>query len=210
MAAFVGYGIPDKKNLPEYSIQVAIPDFNDVAYGQYIGLVFTLAFVPTLLFVAPLSGNWNRKLTVGLSSIGWGVCIFLHAFATTKYELYFLFALVGVFQSVGNPLTYILITEYFEPKARVRAFFVFQILAQLGDTIIFLNTDLITMFGWRNSWMICGMFAIIPGVLCTFTIIEPERTDLRAIQVESGDDEPPQRQANRNQGSLIIEYTKGY
>jgi MFS family permease len=115
-------------NDPYYNIALALPDFDENAYGIYSGLMYSVTFVPALLFVGPLSGNWNRKLTVGVSSIGWGLCIFLHAYAQNKYHLFILFALVGLFQSIGNTLTYVLITEYFEPKARVRAFFIFSIL----------------------------------------------------------------------------------
>ena len=192
--------------MPYYNIQHEITDFDDEDYGWYAGFVYSAAFVPTLLLTAPVSATWNRKLTVGLSSIGWGLCIMLHAFAHNKYHFFILFSLTGALHSLGSPLTFILITEYFEPRARVRAFFVFSILSQLGDPIIFLTTDLISMFGWRNTWIICGLSSIIPGVLCTLTVSEPSRQDEVTIKVDQEDDDHQQhRLAIQKAQSMINE-----
>jgi MFS family permease len=132
--------------------------------------MYSITFVPALLFLGPLTGNFNKKLTVGLTCIAWGVCTVLHAYAENRFHLYILFALIGLFQSVGTPIVYVLITDYFEPRLRVKAFFVFSILSQLGDPIRFMTSQLITLFGWKQAWVICGLFGIIPGALCVFTI----------------------------------------
>jgi hypothetical protein len=67
-----------------------------------------------------------------------------------------------------------------------------------------MTTRLITIFGWRNSWIICGLFAIIPGVLCTFTMVEPPRSDEVTIEVQENPDGEDDNQLVLQKAKTII------
>jgi len=76
---------------------------------------------------------------------------------------------------VAGPATYSLITDFFAPQQRVKAFFAFSIFQQLGDTFQFMTTSIITNYGWKKTWWICGMFAVVNGLIIVLTIVEPPR-----------------------------------
>lgn len=70
-------------------------------------------------------------------------------------------------------LTYQLVTEYFAPKYRTRAYFSFSISKQLSESIKYLTPILISTFGWKISWMIGGGIGVVSGLLLVLTVSEP-------------------------------------
>ena len=64
-------------------------------------------------------------------------------------------------------------TEFFAPKYRTKAYFVFSISKQLSESIKFLTPLLISATGWRMSWIIGGGIGVVTGLLLVFTVSEP-------------------------------------
>ena len=183
MSQFFAYGIPGKKLQAEYAMQVAFTingkhTLTQDTYGIYAGLMYSLAYCPMLLFVNPLTESWNRKLTIGITCTCWGICSCLHALTLNIYVLYLLIFLIGFFQSMAGPMTYTLITDFFSPKYRVKAFFAFSVLQQLGDPFKFMTQNLITAFGWKKAWFFVGGFGIMAGLLTLLTLTEPKRKEI--------------------------------
>jgi sugar phosphate permease len=88
---------------------------------------------------------------------------------------------IGLFQGMSGALSYTLITDFFAPRNRVRAFFVFSILSQLGDTARFMTPNIITLTGYKVAWFIIGGFGIISGALILLTVVEPPRSDTQKV-----------------------------
>jgi hypothetical protein len=50
-------------------------------------------------------------------------------------------------------------------------------LAQLGDTLKEITINVIEMFGWEDTFRICGLFGIVVGVLGILFVSEPIREE---------------------------------
>lgn len=132
-----------------------------------------VSYCPMLLIAGPLVEPLNRKLVVSFTCIGWGVATVAHAYATEMWHLYVLMITMGLLQGIYGPVVYSIITDFFPPEKRTRAFFIFSLLQQLGDTLRFLTSPMIRLLGYKVAWMCCGGFGIVTGLLMLFTVIEP-------------------------------------
>ena len=72
MPQFYGYGYETDLPQEDFQIAKAIPEFNEDAFGEYIGLYYNIGFFPALLFVAPIVDNFNRKCIIGFCAIIYG------------------------------------------------------------------------------------------------------------------------------------------
>ena len=151
-------------------MQLNVEGFDSSSFGTYNGLMNMVTYCPMLLLAGPLVENWNRKLVIGVTCIGWGTCTVLHAFATKMTTLYILMSFIGFFQGIYGPVVYSIITDFFPPEKRVRAFFIFSLLQQLGDTMRFLTSPMIRAFGYKMAWWVCGGFGISTGILMLTTV----------------------------------------
>ena len=124
---------------------------------------------------------------VGLSCFLWGALTAVNAFISSVYWLYVVRLGIGFVQSFSGPATYSLITDYFPKQYRVKAFFAFAVFQQLGDTFSYATIPIISMFGFRNAWLICGGFGMAIGLLTIFTLYEPPRHD--RIEIELSEEE---------------------
>jgi hypothetical protein len=43
---------------------------------------------------------------------------------------------------------------------------------------------LISSFGWRGAWKVCGGFGMVVGILCIITLYEPPRSDRVEIDID--------------------------
>jgi MFS family permease len=117
-----GYGVKDD---PYYIMSHELTELNSETYGNYVGFFYSVTFAPSLLFVGHLTQSWNRKLMVGIACFAWGLSTYLHSYATSMTQLYILRMCVGLFSSMSGPATYSMITDFFDKKYRIKAFFVY-------------------------------------------------------------------------------------
>lgn len=143
-SAMYGYGVNGNYGDPYYSIQDDVPGFNGATYGSLVGFWYSILYCPSLLFLSPITEGWNRKFLIGLTCMTWGFLSFLNAYAHSMSTMYVLRLGIGLAQSMSCPPTYTLITDFFPPKYRVKAFFAFSIMQQIGDTMQYLTSNLIT------------------------------------------------------------------
>ena len=115
-----GYGVKDD---PYYIMSHELTELNSETYGNYVGFFYSVTFAPSLLFVGHLTQSWNRKLMIGISCFVWGLASYLHSYATSMTQFYILRMIVGFSSSISGPATYSLITDFFEKKYRIKAFF---------------------------------------------------------------------------------------
>ena len=47
---------------------------------------------------------------------------------------------------------------------------------QVGDTMQYLTSNLITSMGWRNTWVVIGVYSISVGFSCVLFVDEPPRS----------------------------------
>lgn len=107
---------------PHYSIQNAIPDFNDEAYGSMVGDSFTIIYAFMVLFTGSASDLVDRKLLLCGSCFGWCACMYFSSFANTFKELYVLRLIMSFFTAFSGPCSYSLITDWIPPHQRTMAY----------------------------------------------------------------------------------------
>lgn len=183
-----GYGVHGLDTNPYYSISHDVEGFNPETYGSLVGFWYSILFCPSLLLISPLTEKWNRKYLIGTTCMFWGLFSFLNGFATNMPVMYVLRLGVGLAQSMSGPPTYSLITDFFPPRYRVKAFFAFSIMQQVGDTMQYLTSNLITGMGWRNTWFVIGIYGFSMGLMCVLFVKEPPR-EIKEDAEESDDEE---------------------
>lgn len=174
MASFYGFGVEGLIDDPFYSMQmVKNLGLNGTTYGLYSSLWQIITFIPALLLGGPIVNNWNRSSTLGWCTFIWGGCSCLHGIAWNMEILYGLSAMIGFVQGLSSALVYTLVSEYFEDRYKLKAYYAFSILMQLGDSARYITPILIEYVGWRVSWYIGGGVGVVTGLLLVFTVPEP-------------------------------------
>ena len=163
---------------------MAIPDFD---YGFLIG-AYSFTFAPLLLFAGHFSDNYNRKVLIGVNCVGWGATAFVMSFANNNLYLLICRVFLGIFQAFTGPAMFSIISDFFPSELKVRAFFVYSTLQQLGDTVVFFTINIISLIGWRNSFRLIGLTGLVGGFACLLFVREPKRETDEEVLLESDDE----------------------
>jgi MFS family permease len=143
-----------------------------------MGAVSSLALLVSGLLY-PLWGylfdRFARPKLLALASLIWGSTTWLSALAPTWPLFMATRASTGIDDS-SYPGIYSLLSDYFEPDVRGKAYGVLQMSGPLG---FMLGTVLATMLGvalgWRNVFFITGSVGVIVAALMFFTVRERAR-----------------------------------
>ena len=82
MAQFYGYGVDGKSDDPRYSMKLVVDGLNAQSYAQYVGLWFTVTFIPCMLFGGPLIVDYNKTNVLGWCTAMNGLVTALHSIVT--------------------------------------------------------------------------------------------------------------------------------
>lgn len=82
---------------------------------------------------------------------------------------------IGLVQGLSASIYYLLVTEFFDPKYKTKAFFAFSVSRQVADSVKFMTPLLINKFGWRLAWNIGGGFGASIGLMIAFTVRVPKQ-----------------------------------
>ncbi len=71
MSQFYGFGTIGESDNPDYAMKLdpRVAPFEDV-FKEFIGTYYNIGYLPVLIFVAPFCDNFNRKLIIGLCTMG--------------------------------------------------------------------------------------------------------------------------------------------
>lgn len=158
-----------------------------------MGAVFSAALlVGSVLY--PLWGylydRFARARLVALASFIWGLTTWLSAVAPTYRTFLVSRASTGIDDS-SYPGLYSLVSDYFEPKTRGKAYGALQVAQPLGYLLgLVLALVLGAQIGWRNIFYLTGAMGLILAVLIFFGVrelprgkSEPELAGLETIGV---------------------------
>ena len=100
-------------------------------------------------------------------------------YAAGYFESFFVFVsmrvLQGVAMSVCNPAAYSLIRDYFPPEYRSTANSIYSSGIYVGQAVSSLSIILIDNYGWRQNYMITGVYGAGVAVLSAVILREPQR-----------------------------------
>jgi MFS family permease len=125
-----------------------------------------------MLFAGVMAGSYNRRFLLGIASICWAFSSVGTAFVHKYVSLAFCRMLLGVFESFSAPTAYSLITDYFPPESRSLANSFFTGALYLGASLSSLCTIMIQQRGWRETYLIVGLFGICVGILFIMVVRE--------------------------------------
>jgi MFS family permease len=148
----------------------------DTQLGLMGGIAFAVLFASLGIPIALLADRFNRVWIVTLSLALWSAftaaCGFAHSFGQL-----FLFRIgVGIGEAGGVAPSYSLISDYFPPTERARAFAVFSFGIPVGSAAGILFGGLIAAkIDWRIAFLACGVAGLVLAPLMAFTVREPVR-----------------------------------
>ena len=149
---------------------------SDTQLGLITGLAFTLPYVLFSLPIAYLADRYNRKNIITIALIFWSAVTTLTGKATNFIQLVIARMLVGFGESGSSPAAYSIISDYFRPEERAKAFSIYHIGLYIGILISFaFGGYMAEHYGWRSTFSILGIPGVLFGILLFFTLKEPLR-----------------------------------
>ena len=149
---------------------------SDTQLGLMGGIAFALFYTGLGIPIALLADRFNRAWIVTISLALWSgftaLCGFTHGFL----QLFLCRVGVGVGEAGGVAPSYSLISDYFPPAERARAFAVFSFGIPVGSAAGILFGGLIAArIDWRMAFFACGAAGLVLAPLMAFTVREPVR-----------------------------------
>jgi len=149
---------------------------SDTQLGLMGGIAFALFYTALGIPIALLADRFNRAWIVTISLALWSgftaLCGFTHGFL----QLFLCRVGVGVGEAGGVAPSYSLISDYFPPAERARAFAVFSFGIPVGSAAGILFGGLIAArIDWRMAFFACGAAGLVLAPLMAFTVREPMR-----------------------------------
>jgi MFS family permease len=149
---------------------------SDTQLGLMGGIAFALFYTGLGIPIARLADRFNRAWIITISLALWSgftaMCGFAHGF----WQLFLCRVGVGVGEAGGVAPSYSLISDYFPPAERARAFAVFSFGIPVGSAAGILFGGLIAArIDWRMAFIVCGAVGLVLAPLMAFTVREPVR-----------------------------------
>jgi predicted MFS family arabinose efflux permease len=149
---------------------------SDAQLGLLSGFSFALVYITAGIPIAYWADRGNRRNIVALAVTVWSGMTALSGFAGSYSQLLLARIGVGIGEAGGSPPAHSMISDYYSPDVRARAFSVYSTGLHFGILIGFVAGGFISqMFGWRSAFMIVGIPGIIFAAIFFLTVKEPQR-----------------------------------
>lgn len=140
-----------------------------------------------MALVAPFCENYNRKMIIGFSTVGYGIAQLSISFVKNPRILNVISLLMGLFQALVEQIIFTINGDFFAPNVRQKAIIAFSFLTLFQFPALMQIQPLIHLLGWRNAYAVIGGLQIFLGLLTVITIREPLKHSILAQDVD--DDE---------------------
>lgn len=148
----------------------------DTQLGLMGGIAFALLFASLGIPIALLADRFNRVWIVTAALALWSAFTALCGFAQAFGQLFLFRIGVGIGEAGGVAPSYSLISDYFPPAERARAYAVFSFGIPVGSAAGILFGGLIAArIDWRMAFLACGVAGLVLAPLMAFTVREPAR-----------------------------------
>lgn len=156
---------------------------SDTQVGFLTGIAFALFYATLGVPAARWADRGNRVTITSLAIALWGLTVMACLLVTTFAQLLFARIAAAVGESGCMPPTYSLLGDYFpEPSERTRAMTFYWLAGPLSGLFGFgLGGWLNELYGWRATFFIVGVPALLVAIVVKLTIREPRLAATRAI-----------------------------
>jgi predicted MFS family arabinose efflux permease len=149
---------------------------SDAQLGLLSGFSFALVYVTAGIPIAYWADRGHRRNIVALAVTVWSGMTALSGFAGNYTQLLLARIGVGIGEAGGSPPAHSMISDYYPPENRARAFSVYSTGVHLGVLAGFLAGGFISQaLGWRAAFMAVGVPGIIFAAIFALTVKEPKR-----------------------------------
>jgi MFS family permease len=148
---------------------------SDTQLGFLTGLAFALFYATLGLPIARWADRGNRTTITSIAIGLWGITVMLCLLVTSYIQLVLARIAAAVGESGSMPPTYSLLGDYFPGAAqRTRAVAIYMLAGPMATLISFiLGGHLNEHYGWRMTFFIMGIPAVLVALLFKLTVKEP-------------------------------------
>jgi predicted MFS family arabinose efflux permease len=157
----------------------------DTQLGFLTGLAFGLFYAVLGLPIARWADRGNRATITALAIGFWGITVMACLLVTNFVQLVCARIAAAVGEAGGMPPTYSLVGDYFPGSAeRTQAMTFYMLAGPLSSLTSFaLGGWLNERYGWRTTFFVMGIPALLIALLVKFTIREPRNPVHATAQV---------------------------
>ncbi len=150
--------------------------FSDTQIGLLGGLAFAILYSTLGIPIARWADRSSRVNIISIALFIWSLFTAVMGLAQNFWHLLATRICVGIGQAGLSPPAYSLLSDYFPPERRARAFAIYSMGINGGVFLGFLvGGEVAQRYGWRTAFYVVGL----PGVLFAFfvraTLREPPR-----------------------------------
>jgi predicted MFS family arabinose efflux permease len=150
--------------------------FSDTELGLLGGIAFGVFYATVGLPIAWLADRSDRRSLIAAAVGLWSVMTAACALAGGFPSLFLARVGVGIGEAGGSPPSQSLISDYFGPERRARAFGVLYLQIPLGFVVgYWLGGWLDELVGWRLTFLLVGLPGVALALLVRLTLREPPR-----------------------------------
>jgi len=149
---------------------------SDTQLGLLSGFAFGAFYAVFGLPLAVMVDRFNRRNLLSVSIFFWSLMTAFCGFAGGFISLFFARAGVAVGEAGGSPSVASMISDYFSPGKRGRAFSIIAMAIPVSIMIGYmLGGYLNHLYGWRLTFVIIAAPGLLLALIVYFTIAEPMR-----------------------------------
>jgi predicted MFS family arabinose efflux permease len=150
--------------------------FSDTELGLLGGIAFGVFYAAVGLPIAWLADRSDRRSLIAVAVGVWSVMTAACGLAGGFPALFLARVGVGIGEAGGSPSSQSLVSDYFGPERRARAFGVLYLQIPLGFVVgYWLGGWLDGLVGWRLTFMLVGLPGVALALLVRLTLREPPR-----------------------------------
>jgi MFS family permease len=153
-------------------IELGLSDAQIGLLSGAFAIFYTFAGFP----IARRADQGSRKDIIALGMVVWSALTAAGALVRTFPQLLLVRIGVGVGEAACTPAAHSLLSDYFPPARRGRAFAIYGMGGALGGLLgTFVGGHVADAFGWRAAFLVLGTPGILLALVVRKAIIEPPR-----------------------------------
>lgn len=153
---------------------LALTDFQ---LGLLGGPAFAVLYIISAFPIARLAERGNRVTIITVSFAAWSAMTAMCGMATSFTQMLISRAGVSIGEAGCSPPSHSLISDYFPPARRTTAMSVYGAAGPVGALLAAIGGGwMAQQYGWRSTFLVCGLVGVIGAALFRLTMREPART----------------------------------
>jgi len=153
---------------------------SDTQLGLLLGPAFAVCFTLSGFVLARIADVTSRRTVLALGLGAWSLLTAACGLARGYATLALLRFGVGIGEAAGTPPSHSLISDYFPPERRARAFSVYGLGIYFGTAFGFAGGGLVAQyFDWRTAFLAAGLAGLPLALWIALGVREPKRAAAR-------------------------------